>query len=252
MIKKTLFKIIFGIIVSSNSYAGFFEQSAEGWHWYQDPVFKLPEAPKESAPGSKSATAIIEEYKKRLEHTLHLALVEPSYKNVKAYQLMQKDLTERSEQFAKTWMQVVYQNPELDHTLVSPVNQQGRHIHLDQEKLAMQETIATLKDQYGLFFFFSSSCQYCHQFAPIVEQFATSYGWKVVAISLDGDPIPQVKHFMPDNGLAAKWQVQVLPSLFAVNPQTGHILPVAFGLTSIDQIETRIMALINTEDHHES
>jgi hypothetical protein len=35
-----------------------------------------------------------------------------------------------------------------------------------------------------------------------------------------------------------------MPALFAVNPNTGHVIPIALGMTSIDQMEIRIMSLV--------
>lgn len=240
MIKKTLFSIL--LLITSKLNAAFFEQHADGWHWYQDPIPTYALKSKEKLY-SASPTELIKAYQQELEKRLHKAWVYPSYKNLQAYQNMQQDLMQRSQNFSQTWMQVVYQNPQLDHTLRSPVNQKSRHIYLDQEKQTIKEMISRLKDQYGLFFFFDSGCKYCYQFAPIVQQFAKNYGWKVIGVSVDGKSIPGFTEFVRDNGLAAKWHVTVLPSLFAVNPTTGDRLPVAHGLTSLDEIEVRIMVL---------
>ena len=240
--------ILIGFVGSINLYAAFFENNAEGWHWYHDSVVEeelVPITPKNSAiTVPHTPSEILRAYQKELEKRLHKAWVYPSYQNIQAYQEMQKDLTERSQNFSETWMKVVYQNPELDHTLVSPVNQKSRHIYLDQEKQLTTETIQSLKEDYGLFFFFSGQCEYCYQFAPIVQQFAKNYGWKVIAISVDGASIPGFTETLPDNGLLQKWGVKFLPSLFAVNPTTGHVLPIAYGLTALDQMELRIMTLL--------
>ena len=111
-------------------------------------------------------------------------------------------------------------------------------------QLAKKQHIFKLQEQYGLFFFFSGQCEYCHQFAPIVKQFSAKYGWQVIAISVDGGMVAGFNEALADYGLVAKWQIPVLPALFAVNPKTEQVLPVAFGLTTLDQMETRIMALI--------
>ena len=240
MTKKTLFSIL--LLITSKLNAAFFEQHADGWHWYQDPI-PTEELKSNQNLASGSPTELIKAYQQELEKRLHKAWVYPSYKNLQAYQNMQQDLMQRSQNFSQTWMQVVYQNPQLDHTLRSPVNQKSRHIYLDQEKQTIKEMISRLKDQYGLFFFFDSSCEYCYQFAPIVQQFAKNYGWKVIGVSVDGKPISGFTEFVRDNGLASKWNVRVLPSLFAVNPTTGDLLPVAHGLTSLDEMEVRIMVL---------
>ena len=68
----------------------------------------------------------------------------------------------------------------------------------------------------------------------------------------DGDQLELFPNAQPDNGLFEQWQQggqgggqgQVMPALYAVNPNTGHVIPIALGMTSIDQMETRIMSLV--------
>lgn len=240
------------VLITSPLQASFFTQHREGWHWYQDPDLE-PLTEKQTPPlkenlstqSSRSPTEILKAYQKELEKKLHQAWVNPTPHNVQSYQEMQKDLMQRSQKFSETWMQVVYNNPHLDHTLVAPVNQKSRHLYLDQEKQHIAETISGLKEEYGLFFFFSSQCDYCHQFAPIVKQFSDAHGWEVINISVDGGTLPGLTETVMNNGLFEQWQVKILPALFAVNPKTGDVLPVAYGLTSLDQMENRIMTLLN-------
>ena len=244
---------LFLIFLTSGAQAGFFDEQAQGWHWYETlPVEDILEdnKPEEKASFSntplkpKTSTELVKAYKQELEKKLHQAWVNPTLQNLKAYQDMQKDMMVRSQRFSNTWMQVVYENPSLDHTLVAPVNQRARHVYLDEEKKHAFETIKGLSQTYGLFFFFRGDCAYCHQFAPIVNRFSETYGWEVMAISQDGEPLEEFPEIQSDNGLFAAWKVEVLPSLYAVNPNTGHVLPIAFGLTSLDQMEERIMILL--------
>ena len=51
-----------------------------------------------------------------------------------------------------------------------------------------------------------------------------------------------------DNGLAGMWGVSSYPSLFAVNPKTGHVIPIANGMISIQEMEERIMAIVGDEN----
>ena len=240
--------------------ASFFGEHARGWHWYEVlPLIEEPETPKETkgigapetgaskrestSPRPKTPTELVKAYREVLESRLHAAWVNPTPQNLKAYQEMQKDLMDRSQLFATVWMQSVFQNPELDHTLVSPVNQQGRHLQIDLEKERTTRTIQNLSQEYGLFFFFSGECPYCHQFAPIVKRFAETYGWEVIAISVDEGKLEEFPNAQNDNGLFEVWGIKVLPSLFAVNPNTKEAIPIAYGLTSLDEMENRIMIL---------
>ena len=160
---------------------------------------------------------------------------------------MQKDMLDRSKIFSHTWLQSVFQNPQLDHTLISPVNQQARHLQLDLGKRRTQKTIQALSKENGLFFFFAGDCPHCHTFAPIVKRFSELYGWDVIAISVDGGSLPEFPDAQGDNGLFVAWEVKVLPSLYAVNPSTKTVIPVAYGVTAMDEMENRIMTLVGAK-----
>ncbi|MBY0281478.1 MAG: type-F conjugative transfer system pilin assembly protein TraF [Alphaproteobacteria bacterium] len=254
--KSSLFGLLLNLqLLATSLHAGFFNEQAQGWHWYEAlPLedFLEDNKPEEKASSSssntplkpKTSTELVKAYRQELERRLTEAWIKPTPQNLKAYQDMQKDMMARSEKFSNTWMQVVYENPSLDHTLIAPVNQKARHVYLDEEKKHNKETIKALSERYGLFFFFRGDCPYCHQFAPIVKTFSETYGWEVIAISQDGEPLEEFPESQPDNGLFAAWKIEVLPSLYAVNPNTGHVLPIAIGLTSLDQMEVRIMSLV--------
>lgn len=231
---------------------GFFDKHSKGWHWYEkmDEEEKAESLKKEDIkeddkkPKKMTESAIVKAYSKELENRLHKAWIDPSQENIKSYMDMQKDMTVRSEIFSNNWMKTVFTNPELDETLKNPVNQKARHLQLDLQKKRTREVIKSLSKDYGLFFFFSKQCAYCQAFAPIVKTFSDLHEWDVLAISLDGAQSEVFKNTVPDNGLFEQWNVQVLPALFAVNPTTGHVIPVAYGLTSIDEMENRIMQLV--------
>ncbi len=249
------------MLISSLEATSYYQVHEKGWHWYepqeipreeeqQSAEKSLNTSKNSSIPLKKKAPKeVVASYREELENRLAAAWIDPTPKKIRAYQDMQKDMMDRSKAFSEGWMQSVFLNPTLDHTLVSPVNQRARHVQLDLEKKQVKETIQVLAKEYGLFFFFSGNCEYCHQFAPIVKQFSEQYGWEVLPISLDGGQLELFPNAQPDNGLFVQWQPgnqgQVMPALFAVNPNTGHVIPIAFGMTSIDQMEIRIMSLVN-------
>lgn len=222
----------------------FYQDHARGWHWYES--LPVPEdQPPEEQQTKKPLTPAekLKAYREEMENRLAQAWINPTPQNVSRYQEMQKDMMNRSQNFSETWMRNVYTDAGLDHTLVAPVNQKAVHVYLDQQKEEKKHLIQSLSQTHGLFFFYASNCPYCHQFAPIVKMFAEMYGWEVLAISLDGGALEQFPNALPNNGLAQQWNVTSLPSLFAVNPETEEIIQVAQGMTSIDEMENRIMVL---------
>lgn len=260
MISQLLLRLLVVLFLVKNCYGGsFFYDHTRGWHWYESipiledlPEEKVTEEEKTREgilPKPKTPTELIKAYREELEARLHKAWIYPTPQNIQAYQEMQKDLMNRSKIFATVWIQSVFQNPELDHTLISPVNQQARHLQIDLEKERTHKTIQNLSESYGLFFFFSSDCPYCHQFAPIVKRFADTYGWKVIAISVDADAsergtVAEFPNPEANNGLFEMWGLKALPALIAINPHRKEAIPIAYGLTSLDEMENRVMTLL--------
>jgi conjugal transfer pilus assembly protein TraF len=232
------------IFLSASVNANFFQEHNRGWHWYEQEDIKEKESSHDVAQSSQSPTNLISAYRKELEARLAKAWIHPTPNNIKAYQHMQKDMTDRSKIFSDVWMQSIFENPFLDHTQVSPVNQKARHVQLDLGSKKTQEVIQALSKEYGLFFFMSGECAYCQAFAPIVKQFSDFYGWSVLPITLDGSSSDVFPNTITDNGLSQQWDVKAVPALFAVNPNTGHVIPIAYGMTSLDQMETRLIKLL--------
>jgi len=234
--------------------SSFFSDHGRGWHWYEVIVEETDKEHGKTYEDQKihpkTPGDLIKTYREELERRLHTAWIYPTPQNIKSYQEMQKDMMDRSKVFSTVWLQTVFQNPELDHTLISPVNQQGRHIQIDLKKHNTVQVIKDLAQTWGLFFFFSDDCPYCHQFAPIVKKFSDTYQWEVIAIQASGEqPLSDnleklFSNMQKDNGLFQAWGIEVLPSLVAVNPITRKAIPIAYGLTSMDEMENRIMTLL--------
>ena len=246
----------FSALFPSETHAtGFFGDHARGWHWYEAipmPIIVQEKEKKKAKPfGQHSSaqinldnpTVLLKQYKSLIKESFDRALVDPSPENLYTYMALQKDSMMRSHRFAHNWQHVVLHKPELDSTLQFPVNQAARHVYYTQEKETISQRIKALKDTHGLYFFFKKECPYCHEFAPAVKAFAQKHGWTVFAVSLDGGSLPEFPDAHHDNGMAARLNVTSIPALFAANPSKGQIVPIANGMISQTDIETRILLL---------
>jgi len=229
-----------------DSQSHFFEKHAEGWHWYQFQESGVREQESEKQEEEKlpqTPTQLIETQRKNLETKLHAAIVEPTQENLIAYITAQKALMDQSQKFSELWKQVVMTTPSLDETLIHPVDQNARHIYYAVQHRDLTGRIKALAHEYGLFFFFRNNCPYCHQFAPIVKRFSQTYGWSVLAISLDGGTLPEFPSAKRNNGMAEKLQISHVPALIALHPKSGQLIPLAYGLVSESEIEQRVEIL---------
>ncbi len=246
-------------------HASYYDRKAEGWHWYENILRvdtfrgndlkqnqekplkkdkKRENLPSETPKPQNDPIVRLESFKKAVERLKAVAVLNPTYTNVKAYMAIQKELMDRSTRFAQKWMEVVYRTPLLDYALQHPTSQAARHVYLDQQGKEMEAQIRVLAKTHGLFFFYSSQCVYCQQFAPIVKSFAEKYHWDVLAISLDGEVLPEFPQSRRDNGSAVALVVQSVPALLAIEPTTGKVIPLSHGMSTHDQIEDRVRVLI--------
>lgn len=234
------------VVVEVFAEKSFYDDHARGWHWYERQKEKSKQDNKPQ--GAKiSALQELKNYQQELEESKALAVLYPTAENVLNYQKKQYEMIQKSGKFAEVWMKNTYTNPDIDFTAQFPTSQNSRHIYLAEQRKKTEAKIKKLSDEYGLFFFFKNDCPYCEAFAPVVKAFSEKYSWEVLAISEFGEQHELFSRSVQDNGLAEIWGVNTYPSLFAVNPKTGHVIPIAIGMISIQEMEERILSITKEE-----
>lgn len=228
----------------------FYDQPEQGWYWYDENHADriIDNQPPMTV---ESAQAQLEALKKEVEDKKALALMNPTEENLKNYIRIQYEVNQRAELFATTWQKVIIKNPELDHTIKHPTNAVARRVYHQEQAREKKTSIDSFTSKYGLFFFFRSNCPYCHQFAPILKMFEEEYGITVVPISLDGKGLPEYPDPKPDNGIAQKLKIEVVPAVIAVDPKTGETVPITYGLISVDDLAYRINLLSSDNQRDE-
>jgi conjugal transfer pilus assembly protein TraF len=226
----------------------FLNKRAEGWHWYEDKVKEESKNDNQpTAPTPMTATQMKKALQQQVEEALDTAIMDPTPENVYAYVHLQQYVMNRASKFSDTWQKVVATNPELDESLKHPVMQSARNVYFEQQAETKQKLITDLRDKYGLFFFYSSKCGYCHKFAPIVRSFATSHRLNVMAISADGGPLPEFPEAQMNNGIIEKLGIKAYPALIAFDAKTQELIPLSYGMTSEADLENKIMLLMGEE-----
>lgn len=234
--------------------SGWLDRKAEGWFWYEDrkkkkeqqvieplkipPTLSIPTLPSPLPLTAAEEMALV---RKELEERLNRAVLEPTEANVLSYMHMQQHWTERSAQFSQVWLKNLLGHPELDTRLTAgAVTQYGVQVQKQMFREQKEKRIHSLVQSHGLFFFYEGNNQISQAFSFVVKEFAKKYVWQVIAISCDGVLIPDFENNQVNQGMTQRLKVDHFPSLYLVEPKQQIILPVAFGLSSIDQIEENV------------
>ncbi|MCS5712875.1 conjugal transfer protein TraF [Candidatus Berkiella aquae] len=234
---------LFGVmLISASSFAeaGYYESHAHGWHWY--------ESSKEDDKGkviselsTLSPLETIENIKNEIETKRAKALLEPNEKNVYEYIKTQELWTDQAEKFSKTWQWVIAKHPELNYSLRFPTSELAKQVKQKENSQVINMAISDIAQNYGIFYFYKSSCPYCERFSPILRTFGDRYKIKILAISLDGKATKGFNIFKSDNGIAEKWGIIQVPAIYAVSPLQDEVIPIAFGLISRSELEQRFL-----------
>ena len=236
---------LFGLILLfciQDAHAQFYDGHSEGWHWYANPKEETEEErSKNKKQPSVDPVEQMKTLRATIERALDTAILQPTDSNVKNYIDLQNRLGNQSSLFADVWQRVLLENPSLNYALIHPTNNLAKQVDIDLQHKKEEVAIAKLAKEGGLFFFYSSSCAYCRKFAPILKNFSLNYNISVIPITLDGRFLPEFPNSEVDKGQAAKFNVSVEPSLFAVNPYTGKAYPVSQGLVSEYDLRKRIL-----------
>jgi conjugal transfer pilus assembly protein TraF len=227
-----------------------------GWHFYEDPASDVddkPVAPPKALtpvvptqPPKAPELAAFERLQRAVEETRNIAIMQPTEANVRRYMELESQVVERASYFADVAQRVAWATPELDPTLQGrPVGAKALEVFEQQQLADRSRSIADLGLDHVLFFLYRADCPYCHAFAPTLQAFQTRHGIKVVAIGVDGGPMPEFPDARADNGIATTLKVTQVPAVFLAQPFTGKITPIGFGVLSEAQLLERI-ALVST------
>lgn len=222
----------------------YYSAHTQGWYWYKDPTQQNKKVSSAQVLENQTPSVRMKQLHTMVNNALDNAFFNPTPSNVKQYMVLQNLISNRAALFTERWKQVLIKDPTLDYSLKHPTSTQGRAVYLAHYQRTEDAAIVAFAKHDGLFFFYRGDCPYCHRFAPILKTFANRYRIRVIPVSMGAGFLPQFPHSRVDKGQAALLHVQVTPSLFAVNPNTKKIIPVAYGLMTYEALRQRILAIV--------
>lgn len=247
--------------------APYYQTGEQGWFWYEQPPVKpeqrkrLEPKPSPAAP-TPVAVAVppvpakpeedpndplvqMKQVQEAIDRAQARAVLNPTPANVQAFMVVNAQAQAQAAQFAETWQQVLWQTPQLDYRTVKPADDQAIHAFNDAKLAINEQFLREASQQYGLFFFFRSTCPYCHKLAPILKQFAATYGFQIMPVSLDGKGLAEFPDFKTSQQIALELKVEAVPAIFLVNPRKRDIQPISYGFITWDELRSRIYTVLN-------
>lgn len=241
----------------------FYEGKERGWFWYESEPEPLNEEPPEelatlpvTTPQQQEAKPIskVESvkplssqwFRKNMDAFRDKAVDYPTKENVETYLFLQRVMLDKASTFSQVSQQVVMNDPLLDENSRRPISTFGGLLMDDMATEGVETASKKLAEMAGLWFFYDSTCQFCIKQAVVLNGLMNAYNFKVIPISLDGQPLPggEFPKFMLDHGQAKKLGVETTPALFIVKPgDGGGAIQLGQGLLSGEDIIRRAITM---------
>jgi len=226
---------------------------SQGWHFYNDPppelqvpAPELQEPPSPAAPAATSATPFGTEWiRESLPKLLDRAMDQPTADNVKAYLYTQQLALDKASMFSDTVRRVIADNPALNAETRRPLTQFARTASRGQAKQKIDEVLARLRDQVGIYYFFRSDCPYCLRQNTPLAAFERVHEFPVLPVSVDGLPMPGTHYqdYLVDEGQSEIMGVSVTPTFIVADTKSGQFHKLAEGIQTLPQLEDKLIAL---------
>lgn len=247
-ISRLLLVLLAIIVVIPTCYAkSFFEQRYRGWLWFEEKeqAQELQQQQEERIRLNKEKHAYtkarqeVEQFARELEELKYMMIRYPdNLEHVRKYKEKESKMFDNAIKLAATSRMVNFLNPESLNLIDNPINLYGRRIKEELEQQDTQVKISKLAKEVELFFFFSSSCPYCQSLEPVLAEFASNYGFKVEAVSLDGSSSQSFKtHQDLEHQLVAKLNLTRTPTIVLVTNDSSMRFELIRGAASKSELE---------------
>ena len=248
--------IIFVLCVSESALA----KEAIGWHWYNEiyPENKKHEKREKveqgnndgEGSGSKkskkedSATKQIILLRQAVQEAKARAILYPTEENMRTYLILQNFIMSQANIFAHMWKKTQLDYPELDYSILHPVQNNAQHVLYAGIRKKEEMAIKAFSEKYGLLFFYRGNNPLDQELAPTIESFSRDNNISLIPVSVDGKKLeifanPTMSQI--DNGQAGKLGVRYFPALILVDPRNQRVRPLHYGFISDSDLRRRFL-----------
>jgi conjugal transfer pilus assembly protein TraF len=239
----------------------FFADKERGWFWYEESPPPIPpeaEEPrlepaisinniKPQTPSKKVEKPLSSEwFRIHMQSYRDAAIDNPTKENVSTYMYLQRVMLDKASRFSDMTNLVTMSDSILDENARRPIASFGSTAMDERSRDGVNQAAKKLAKTAGLWFFYSSTCQYCVKEASVLTGIAHAHGFKVMPIALDGAPLPNGLYpdFVTDKGQSSKLGVTATPDIFLVNPNhPNSVVHLGQGLIAGDDLVKRAITL---------
>ena len=219
-----------------------------GFLWYNEP--HAPVIQKEKKPRGTPFNQLSYTKRDRVLHfytmeALHRARQTKSMEDMRQFLALQNYWLKESSRFQNLFQKTMLYYPEYDYAVTHPTSSIGTKILDAEREKNNKDAIHSLSKTHGLLFFYRSQNPYDQKQIAVLQDFCTRFELHLIPVSVDGKRAPELPHSRLDKGQANAFGVRFFPAILLVNPKNDDTVPIAFGFTTQDVLESNLVSVIH-------
>lgn len=238
---------------------GFHSKAAKGWFFYEDPTEKIEDKSEKenikSIPDEKSSSnnkentirIDVQWLRENYQVVMDEAQNNPTEENLAKYAYVQRLMVDMSTRFAMKMSNYMGRDELLDENDRRPTSSIQLNAFKNEVGIFKKEAIDKINEVAHIWFFYKSTCEYCHKQIPILRKFQKRHGTEILAISMDGIQLPGMDSFkhVIDAGLRVSTEMQIerTPTLILMTNDGLSHTKVTVGLETLPKLEAKILEI---------
>lgn len=237
-----------------------YHDSQRGWFWHESKEKEKPEknepqtkievtnskTPEQDDLSSEDTTTLdVAWLRENLPKLQETAINNPTQENLAAAAYAQRLMLDLGSRFSSKMIEFIESEQYLDESSRRPNSALALSTFSIETQDALTEIMKKVQQKSHVWFFFSSSCQYCLRQIPVLRELKNRYGTNILAISMDGGLLPGLESFELVSDVAGtvarRFGVTVTPSMYLVDNEGKEFASLTTGLHTLPEIEERIM-----------
>lgn len=219
----------------------------KGWHFWNEKkeaevTDKLSEDKKKPVTGKHVMSERAKrnkQLKEDFKEALSLAIFDPTTQNVMRAQILQAIIMQRSKEFMNVWSKTSLQLGNMLNNRNNP-NPLSEAVARQEQAVQNRARLTELAKTGFLVLQAREGCGFAKAFAPIVRDFAGSYGFTLVAATPDGADFEGISGVVDGGKLDGLNPKRETPVLYLVTSSGNEVFVISRGIYSIPQIEQNI------------
>ncbi|MBP7796968.1 MAG: conjugal transfer protein TraF [Elusimicrobiales bacterium] len=223
----------------------FYDDTKRGWYWYEQAIKEKPEKPQTVETKEKEEKRVLpnlkdytveqlwnmhpDDFSKLLDMFYKKAVMKPSEETMYEYMVMQDIARRKAVAVANVQMAMVQKYPEFSVGSGYPITAPGINAQTRLTQKEIKSKLHNSRNDYGLIYFYSETCEYCKEQKKILKFFIDEYKWEIKEIEINKE-----RH------IASKFNVEMVPYTILVYRKSLDFFPVSAGVISLAEIEEKV------------